>query len=66
LYKNTYVVGTLKDLKPYVGTHLAKGCRPDHLCALLLKVIFFLFQSFGLGFHTFAFDVGSPKHIYIT
>ena len=28
LYKKTYVVGALNDLKPCVGTHLAKGCRP--------------------------------------
>jgi len=28
LYKNTYVVGTLNDLKYSVGTQLAKSCRP--------------------------------------
>jgi len=27
LYKSTYAVGTLNDLKPYVGAQLAKGCR---------------------------------------
>ena len=38
LYKNTYVVGILTDLQPYVGTQKAKGCRPPPL-KHLYKVI---------------------------
>ena len=29
-WKKAYVIGTLNDLKPYVGTQLAKGCHPLH------------------------------------